>query len=85
MTHWPHFRHTRKLAAHYASALQRTRLQITEMFEKAFPGQDVLGSLEENDEDGDPEEDVLEEAMADVEGVGDKVNDVDLDLSKMKL
>lgn len=60
-------------------------LQLTAMFEKAFPGAAVLGSLEENDDEGDPEDDVLDEAHADVAGMLTDDGDVDLDLSKLKV
>jgi hypothetical protein len=62
-------------------------LQVMDMFEAAFPGKGVLGGLEENDEEGDPGDDVLGEAHAEVEGMHDGSNDVDLDLDlgKMKL
>ena len=51
-------------------------------FAAAFPERDVLGSLEENDQEGDPEdEDVLEEARGDVQGL-DKI---ELDLGKLAI
>ncbi len=36
------------------------------LFEEAFPGKGVLGSLEDNDEDGDEGEDVTADALGDL-------------------
>lgn len=59
-------------------------LQITEMFEAAFPAKAVLGSLEENDEEGDPgDDDVLDSARAEVSGIDERADE--LDLSKLTI
>lgn len=45
-------------------------VQLTTMFKGAFSSKAVLGTLEENDEEGDPgDADVLDDALGDVQGL----------------
>jgi hypothetical protein len=56
-------------------------MQLEALFKKAFGARSVLGSLEENDEEGDPgDDDVLEDALAGVEGL-----ELAVDLGKMSI
>jgi hypothetical protein len=59
------------------------RLQVTDILQEAFPSKQVLGSLEENDEDADPHagDDAGEEALAELAGL----QEVDLDMGKLSM
>jgi hypothetical protein len=56
-------------------------MQLEALFKETFRDRPVLGSLEENDEEGDPGDDnVLEDALAGIEGL-----ELATDLGKMSI